>query len=571
MRAQTISLIAIIVFHQPLAYADIIPGVRVPIIDDIKDEGDKLLVEGGKILGEIVNGIIAVHGGVIRAHGQVFDAAGREVTIFGKNVTKESGIALQNAGREFNIGVSNIVEELKKGATDVWWNIDKGSKDAEANIAKSGRDVEDAGHAIGKFVESTIQSHIDAATEAAKRIQEGKFVDAVWHASLDPLNDTQQNAAIAATESTLMNSIGQVAASAYGGPGGAAAYAAWLAYHQTGGNFNAAIQVGLITGITAYAMQGVNDHMSINNYTVDQKALVMATIGGASIAAAGGDSDQIRDGFLAAGAMVYVQDDYQKRTRAKLDEDSMKHSRGKPYCTSGVSDKCIPVPESAILDRDKDGNPTKIDYSIADKRAPATGIGGAGGLAGDQGKLMQGLSKVPGVQGMSVMHDSWVVDWGLNKIPYANQATIVPAIMVFYAGTGAPFYDLQRRTVVENTIKNKVYAKAGHKQQLPPPVRPYIEQPNQDVIVDSYLCGYDRAAHQMVVEEYDNPSPDLCRVLHLDELNQTSKVIWKAQREKNFCERKAAALVQKMQNIGMTCIYQAGSKRLEEEKEVVAR
>ncbi|WP_447763550.1 hypothetical protein [Pseudomonas reinekei] len=569
MRVQSVIFITVMVLHAPISSGELIPGVRTPL-DDALEGGGRILTEGGKVFGEVFNGIIRIPEGVIRAHGQVFDAAGKEVTIFGENAFREGNIALQSTGREFNLGINNVIREVNKGFEDVLWNAEKAGKDIEANVAKSGRDVEDAGQAIGKYVESSIHSQLDAVTEAAQRIQEGKFVDAVWHAALDPLNDTQKNAAIASTESSLINTVGQVAATAYGGPQGAAAYAAWLTYHQTGGNLNAAIQVGLITGITATAMQGVNNHMTINNYSVDQKALVMATIGGASIAAAGGSPDQIRDGFFTAGAMVYVQDHYQKRTQHELDEDTMKASKheGKPYCTAGVSDKCIKVPESAILAKDKDGNPTKIDYSKADISVPATGQGGVGGLTGDQGQFMQGLSKIPGVQGMSVMHDNWVVDYGLNNYlgGYANQATIVPAILVYYLGTGAPFYEAQRKTVIESTIKNKVYADAGQKQQEPPPIQRTILQPNSDVVVDSYICGYDRAVHQMVVEEYDQPNPNICQVLHLNEYSQVSKVIWQAQREKKFCERKAFLLAQKMQNIGMTCMYQAGSKRLVPEK-----
>jgi hypothetical protein len=44
--------------------------------------------------------------------------------------------------------------------------------------------------------------------------------------------------------------VGQVAATAYGGPGGAAAYAAWYAYRATGGDAETALRVALITGAT---------------------------------------------------------------------------------------------------------------------------------------------------------------------------------------------------------------------------------------------------------------------------------------------------------------------------------
>lgn len=579
MKAQAILMTGVLILNPSPSYAF---STGIGFIDNGVRELEKggraiggVITEGGKVFGEVIRGVYRAHESVINAHGQVFNAAGKEVTIFGENVAREGQIGLQNAGREFNKGIQNVIREVTKAGGDLAWNVDKGLKDAEANIAKSGRDVEEAGHAIGHYVERKVQSYGDVISETADRMREGKFVDAIWHSALDPLNNDQENLAIAASESSIVRTVGQVAASAYGGPKGAAAYAAWLTYHQTGGNINAAIQVGIITGVTAQAFADLNTGMAANNYSVDQKALVMASIGGLSVAAAGGSPDQIRDGFLAAGAMVYVQDHYQEKTKAELNEKSMRVSNDKPpYCLAGDTGGCTPVPEGAVLERDANGHPIKIDYSKADINARAVGLAGStNDVTGEKGFFMGLVSKAPGMNGMATMHDNWVVDWHLNDYAGANQATIVPAILVYYTGTGAPYYEIQREAVIERQLREKVYADAG--KPLPPApqkVKPQLAvKPTPADVVDAYMCGFSTSSNQMVVEEYEKPNPYACKVLYFDEMRGTSKEIWRAKNDPKYCEGKATELVQKMKNIGMTCLYQAGTKRLLAERRIAKR
>jgi hypothetical protein len=50
-----------------------------------------------------------------------------------------------------------------------------------------------------------------------------------------------------------------------------------------------------------------------------EKTVVTGAIGGLAVAAAGGDKDAVREGFLLSGAMVLVQTGYQAATDHPLD------------------------------------------------------------------------------------------------------------------------------------------------------------------------------------------------------------------------------------------------------------
>lgn len=573
---KTVGLLALIVCVAPNASAWYFPGVS-----EIVRGGEQILHEGGKVITSVIGGVVRVGEGVVDGTGKIINAAGKEVSIFGQNINSEGNIAISNASREFNKGISDIARNLGKASEDTKATVGKAGKDVEANIAKSGRDIEDAAHAVGTYVERQTQSTISSYEKAITRIREGKFVDAVWHAALDPLNDQQKNMAMAATESSLIRTIGQTAASAYGGPQGAAAYAAWLTYHQTGGDINAAIQVGLITGITAEAFSGLNEHMTANEYTVYQKALVVSTVGAVGVAAAGGSPDDVKNGFLAAGAMVLVQDYYEESTKHELGRDAQKASKdGPPYCTSGFKGVCTPVPDDIVLERGPDGLPTKLDRTKIDIRVDSVGIEGSADRGGEFTKPMEIASKIPGIQGMSVMHDQWVIDYGLQgaQIP----TTIIPAIIVFYAGTGAPYYDLQRQTAIEKALRAQIKADAGKAPTDPSEqltseqiaaISPVVNEanftrPDPTSIVDSYVCALPQTANQMVVEEFDIPNPFVCRVLYLNGATQTSKPIWYARHETGYCAKEAAKLSKRLEWLGMKCMQQDGSKKLLAESKV---
>ena len=117
--------------------------------------------------------------------------------------------------------------------------------DTIAELERAGENSEEAAIAVGNFAENQVYSYGQTLTDAEKRIREGKIVDAVWFLAVDPLRHTEENLGTAVSESSLLNYTATAAASIYGGPSSAAAYAAWYTYKQTG-DLELAVKSGVI-------------------------------------------------------------------------------------------------------------------------------------------------------------------------------------------------------------------------------------------------------------------------------------------------------------------------------------
>ena len=494
------------------------------------------------------------------------DGAGKEISIFVGNVSNEGNKAISDISNNTNKGLQDIANTLNKANSDTAKTIDQAGNDVKENIAKSGRDVDEAGQAIGHYVEHSTQSLGKSVDRAANRIREGKFVDAIWHASLDPLQDGQANLALAAQESSVLRTVGQVAAIAYGGPQGAAAYAAWLTYNQTG-NADLALRVGLLTGITAQAFASAGQISTTEDYGLIRKTLVTASIGGLAVAASGGTEKQVKEGFLAAGAMVLVQDHYQRMTTHKLDRDSMKASKDMgSFCIRANKIACTPVPKEAIAQQDPDGPVTAVYRNKLDRRVPSVGVEGNTTVIGDNSQLMKLVSKVPGTQGMSVLHDNWVDRAHLDVM---NAPTIIPAVVVYYTGTGAPFYDHLRKTAIEQAIERQEKSDRGKALDAPSSKLTYVApvntstkmkedslEPDQTAVVMSYTCGTGDFVIQMVVEQPKDTRNYACRVLYnkSSSFSESKKVLWRAQHERAYCATKAKSITKRYIKNGWICM-----------------
>jgi hypothetical protein len=138
------------------------------------------------------------------------------------------------------------------------------------------------------------------------RVQEGKVVDALWGAATEPLSNSSTNFAKAAQESEIINMAAQSAAAAYGGPGGAAAYAAWYAYEETG-NVQIAMRAGALAALQSGAGAGISSMPTGTAGEVLKKAAMSGAMGGIAVAAQGGSQDDIKNAFLKSGGAVLVQ------------------------------------------------------------------------------------------------------------------------------------------------------------------------------------------------------------------------------------------------------------------------
>lgn len=245
----------------------------------------------------------------------------------------------------------------------------------------------------------------------------------------------------------------EIAASAYGGPGGAAAYAAWLTYSQTK-DVGLALRVGAITGAAAYATGSVSK-LPNNPAAIAQKTIMAGAIGGVAVAASGGDKQAIQEGFLKSGGAVMIQSIYETQTTHKLDA---RISKGNAVCmaTLDVKAACAPPIEAYQLDGDGKPIPGTADVRKLDPRIPHVGTWTKPGEApiigtGETSRFMITVSKYPGMNAMALWHDH--LSYSMNFNGVNNVWTIVPTTAATYYGTGAPAEDKIRDAAVEKARK----------------------------------------------------------------------------------------------------------------------
>ena len=487
------------------------------------------------------------------------------------NVVKEVDKGMKNVSKEAGIAITNIGKNIEKGGKDIESNIAKSAKDVEAEVARAGKDTEQAVSAIGRYLERSVNSTGAVVQTAAERVREGKVVDAVWHMGIDHVRASSKNAALAATESSVLNTVAQVSATAYGGPQGAAAYAAWLTYEQTG-DVGLAVKVGVIAGASALAMAEAGKMPSTTEYELAKKAIVTGAIGGSAVAAAGGNEDAVTEGFLKAGAMVVIQDTYQRKLDHKM---TGKASKGDPYCMTVSSAGCAPPAEAFVrkadgsLDLDSNGIP-KIDMSKVDKTRPAVGIKDPRAYFNENNLVMKGVSKVPGMNDMAVFHDQWAMKWNMGSKTTA--ASIVPAVVVTYWGLGAPYYtglqetavNAKRRDLVALNTKLGIEPKSN---ELAPSNLPPIAESksklsvNVNDIVQSYFCNVGDSVRVIAVERPAASKGDFaCRVLYAKEDGEES--LWRAENDGDYCAPKALKFAKRQKDFGFSCVSSAMNRPL---------
>lgn len=364
---------------------------------------------------------------------------------------------LRPIGKELEIGVQNILREHEKFVEDLARNVEKAVQDVSRELDVAGQNVGSAVEAAGGFVENQFQSYGEIITDTEKRIREGKIIDALWHIGTDHLKHTENNAAIAFMESSLLTSIASSAASIYGGPAGGAAFSAWLTYKQTG-DLGLALKVATITYFTQKSLSGAKTITGTDVTDIAKRTLVTSAIGAASIAASGGSEKDIIDGFLKGAALNLANDYYKSYMNSNInDEISTEDALDKNY--DDIKNKY------GIL-TDKNGKPilvkiinekgmkewvTQIDPSKVPANISQLGISSVetGFFSGSEHSWpMQKLAKIPGMNAMARFHDQWCA---VNQVEgIATQVTIIPAIALTIAGRNQILID----NILEELNKN---------------------------------------------------------------------------------------------------------------------
>ena len=488
---------------------------------------------------------------------------------------------IQQTGRDINKGVIHLGKEAERGLHNVGEAID----------------------AAHKFLGDQFESAGESVDNAAQRVREGKLVDAWWHFIYDPYQFSEKNAAKMFQRSSLLRTVGSVAASAYGGPAGAAAFAAWYTYRATG-DAELALRTGAIVGAVSYAQGEIS---SLPDDEVASKAILAGTVTGLGVAAAGGDEDDVREAFLKSGAMVLVQDGYRravnradvpdedqirldrKRLQAAKDRSALAPDSQSPtFCMSAAvgSADCAP-PEGALI-RDENGKVIDIDwqkagpeYSHPGKFSPSPAELKAledwskeiqNDIIGENGPVMTTVAAIPGMNAMSLFHDRWAILWGMEGSALgeaANVATIVPATILVYTGTEGPLLNHLVEVSIESRESNAASAEAvepdfgsritRYADVLPETVFSIVRADKNDhlqilgrnVGILDYQCTLDSTTTSYTLNGASENRETLCSVIKAERDDRLS--IWHAHNDENYCDRKLARLLKQATFDGMTC------------------
>jgi len=509
----------------PAVTGGIVNPITAPILRKVAAAGASL---AGLVTGTVVSALTSpAVNGAIRDLGAVIES-----------IERESARVTKNAVTATNKAISDVKAEGKRGA----------------------RNLGDAADAIGGYVHDKTKGTVKSYSRAFDRMREGKIVDALWHVGTDQWKIEDDAAGKAAMKSSILRTVGQVSASVYGGPGGTAAYAAWLTYHQSGGDANMALKVGIISGATSWAMQTTGKLPSTDSSgniilsEAGKKVVIAGAIGGAAMAAAGGDEDAIRDAFVKGGAMIIIQEGYKEYTKHPLDEEALKGSKGEPYCISSTVNCQEPPADAAVY---KDGKFKGWDQSKLNPSAPHVGMSfpdspispGDVTVASEGSGFMQGVSKIPGMNAMAVFHDQWSMGWSFP--PGVLQGTIYPAVVLTYNGTTAPLLEdvrvaARKRKEATRVLGDHHIVYVAHDDV--PRSAPVVD----DQVEASFACASDHEARSIVLEVDPSHEAFACRVIY--RAKNTRTVPWRATYEGDYCAAKARRLADVHVRAGYRCL-----------------
>lgn len=283
----------------------------------------------------------------------------------------------------------------------------KATSDVAQNLIKSANDIVDATAAVARYGEREVSGTIDVLSQAQQRVREGKVVDAMWHISTDSWQNTNKNAAQLAEENEIVSVAGQAVASAYGGPAGAAAYAAWLSYNKSGGNVDLALKAGVYAYVTASGAAATGSMPTDSVTDVAKKAALAGAVGGLAVAASGGSNEDILKAFVDSGSAVVVQSGQSYVSKNYTDTEPPRFDS---YCVTAVNMSCADAKEW---------------YDTSKKRL-------------DDLKTLTSTSPTVKVTG----DGDWAISWDKDAVAHPQDGS--PAVALTYVGNGSPLNNVLR-------------------------------------------------------------------------------------------------------------------------------
>lgn len=440
---------------------------------------------------------------------------------------------LQKAG-------GDTVATLEKAGGDAITTFVKAGADANATYVKAWKDTGeqtkkgfqdtvDAARAVTNFGINQLKAYDASLKSAEKRLREGKVIDSMWGLTVEPLQASEANFARATQESALIATAASSAAAVYGGPGGAAAYAAWSTYRATG-NADQALRAGLLAAATAQAGGSVSSMPSGTMGEALKKSAMAGAAGGIAVAAAGGDERAVTEGFLRSAGSVLVQAGSDK---AKAYAPKAKDAWDSVQCLAAKDVDCFSKTTWArdakgrIL-TDSNGKP-RIDPKALD---PAAYIGKWTGIDpksadGKKAAILAKISQLPKVQAIPLMKNRWVLTWiagERREIGYGQ-----PTAVLTYIGPNAPFTSKVRYGRGETTPS---WAEGGSDSMLPM----------------SYACSLAGIGRTVTVTK----DAAGCEALYRRDDGEKD-IVWHSDHYPEICAGKAAEFVKRIRSKGIQC------------------
>ncbi len=308
---------------------------------------------------------------------------------------------------------------------DSWWK--KGDKKGKEFI----KAVSQAGTAVDKWrkrQEKEDQRHTKSGTS---KLLKGAPVGEMWNEEMRDLHGNDDSIFQMTQDSPLLDGVIEAAVSFYGGPSGAAAYAAWKTYHVTG-DVNMAMRAGLIAYASAEGGKALNKMPQTTWMEVAKKSAMSGALGGISVAAAGGNENDIKNAFLASGGAVVVQ--YGKTELKTYSPDAYKTSEAiscistrSPLSARSVG--CLSRTEWA-----QEGQRKSADYL---KAQTASWTGFSDGAELQKHKIISAISELPREHAIPVFGGKYVLTWDFGQKGQLKLGE--PHVALTYAGEQPAF------------------------------------------------------------------------------------------------------------------------------------
>jgi len=388
-----------------------------------------------------------------------------------KDLWDEIAKILEPIGKEIEKGIQNVGKEAEIFGQNLGKNLEKGIQDIGKQLERDAQNLGEGISASVTFVEDQVKAYGKMLSNAGKRLLEGKIVDAVWHSYTDMLKYSDENFAKAVQNSSLLNSIASSVCTIYGGPAGAAAYAAWYTYKLTK-DLSLALKTGLIAGLTSYYTKEINgtEGLAVPKDEVLKKALATSAIGAIAIGASGGDEKAILEGFLKGAALSIASNKYKELTLEEIEGRAP---------TEGPVLKLGRIDDKYLIMRNNEGNSlfttvfdensgeylvipnAKLELLTLRELGRNVSIVGVGSVSDaglqlfskyETGVLMQGLAKLPYMNDMALFHDQWCDTLG-NLNDFETMITILPATILTVGGSPTPLLTQIQELAIQNKEK----------------------------------------------------------------------------------------------------------------------